>query len=442
MLAYIRLATHSSWAKGLAVLALIVLASFLRSVRGSANDFGTTNQATKPDTVGWVGRYTSLELDALGYPVVSYYDETNGDLKLLHCGDALCNAANSIVSPDTGFLAGQHTSLELDASGNPVVGYQVPRLGTDADLKILHCGDPNCASGNSIVVADTSGNFGSYSSLALDASGNPVVSYLDGINRDLKVLHCGDPDCASGNNISAPDTTGDVGYKTSLTLDVTGNPVVSYSTFDQGVKLLHCGNASCTGGNSIVTLDLYTFNAVSTSLALDTAGNPVVAYVGRTAYFQPDLRVLHCGNPDCSAGNVSASLQEGVAGDLSLELNAVGWPVISYLEFSPAYRLKLAYCGDGNCSSGNRVVVADAEGPSGSYSSLALNASGLPVVSFYVDGGDVRNDLKLLFCGQPDCWSDQDKDTCPGASEQQTDAGTETLGGRRDPLNHWDYFNP
>ncbi len=352
------------------------------------------NSITSPDAAGDVGMFTSLALDASGSPVVSYYDGTNLDLKVLHCGDVDCTTGNSITSPDTAGDVGQFTSLALDASGNPVVSYLDT---TNRDLKVLHCGDADCTGGNnSITSPDTGVEVGYYTSLALDASGNPVVSYYDYTNEDLKVLHCGNANCTAGNSITSPDTAGDVGRDTSLALDASGNPVVSYhDETNQDLKVLHCGNADCTAGNSISSPDTAGNVGELTSLALDASGNPVVSYLDTT---NRDLNVLHCGNANCTAGNsiTSPDTVDYVGPDYSLALDASGNPVVSY--YGP--HLKVLHCGDTNCTAGNSITSPATADYIGTHISLVLDASGNPVVSYY---DDTNYDLKVLHCGNANC---------------------------------------
>ena len=174
------------------------------------------------DIAGNIGCTNSLQLDAFGYPVVSYYNNNyiHQDLKILHCNDVNCAGGNeSIVSVDTAGV-GEYNSLQLDASGYPVVSYYDE---INYDLKILHCNDVNCSGGDeSIVSVDTVGDVGRYNSLQLDASGYPVVSYYNNINEDLKILHCNDANCAGGNeSIVSVDTRRDVGLFNSLQLDAS-----------------------------------------------------------------------------------------------------------------------------------------------------------------------------------------------------------------------------
>ena len=171
-----------------------------------ANCAGGDDSITTPDTGGFgdVGPYTALELDSSGFPVLSYAD-ADGALKILHCDDPNCSGGGeSITSPDIG---GRATSLALDASGNPVVSYK----GSDFSLKILTCNDPNCSGGDeSILSADTVGTTGFDTSIELDASGRPVVSYFEYTFADLKVLHCSDAICAGAKSVGGIAELADV----------------------------------------------------------------------------------------------------------------------------------------------------------------------------------------------------------------------------------------
>ena len=387
------------WAVLAAALAMVALALALpgASRQASADDGADPIcGSTSPDTASSVGLNTSLALDASGYPVVSYrLNPANADLKVLHCGNADCTSGNSITSPDTAGDVGYDTSLVLDASGYPVVSYWDV---TNHHLKVLHCGNANCTSGNSITAPDSAGLVtGVQTSLALDASGFPVISYFDSNTNDLKVMHCNDANCAGGNeSIASPDTAGVVGMYSSLALDSSGFPVVSYRKVDTGVlKVLRCFDADCVD-YEISPADWAGAGAIagySTSLALDGSGNAVVAYYDST---NGDLKVMHCYNPGCHAdgepGIITSPDTEGDVGRYaSLALDGSGKPMVSYYDVTNGH-LKVLHCGDADCTYGNIITSVDTADNVGAWTSLALDGSGDPVVSYF---DATKMDLKV-----------------------------------------------
>ncbi len=354
------------------------------------------------DSDGDVGLGSSLVLDVAGDPVIAYFDDGNLDLKVAHCNDVNCSGGgDSIVAVDVAGDVGGYISLVLDAVGNPVISYS--DLSND-DLTVVHCNDANCAGGGeSVRAVDGAADVGTYTSLVLDAAGNPVIAYYDGSNGDLKVAHCNDANCEGGGERIVTVDRADVGTDTSLALDAAGNPVISYyDFFNEDLKVAHCNDANCEGADeSIVTVDSPGIVGSFTSLELDAMGNPVVSYYDGS---NGDLKLAHCNDADCEAGGdsiVTVDDADGTVGfDTSLALDAVGNPVISYADLTNG-DLKVAHCDDANCAGGGeRIVAVDSVGDVGTYTSLVLDAAGNPVISYRdIDAAA----LKLAHCDNANC---------------------------------------
>ncbi len=384
-------------------------------------------------------RATSLVLDAAGNPVVSYFDFDNELLKLLHCGNASCSSGNSVQTVASVGAFGEYTSLVLDGAGNPVVAFKNSEPLSQTWLKILHCDDANCApGGDSMTSPDMAISDFTYPSIALDAVGNPVVSYRTGA-KILKLLHCNDPNCAGGDeSITTPDIT--TGTDTSLVLDANGFPVVAYaSNTTPGMKVLHCDDPNCV--NDLTEVVHPGINVQWTSLALDTSGNPVIAYYDATS---DDLRLVHCDDVNCDDPDpdpivgdeisVTVDTSGNVGEYASLALDAVGNPIIAYYNGTGA-DLKIAYCGNPSCSLSNVITSLDTGGVVGLELSLVLDGAGDPVVS-YLDL--TSHDLKVLHCGSVSCAGDSDQDGCDDLRESGSNPA---LGGMRNPKNFWDFFD-
>jgi hypothetical protein len=354
----------------------------------------TAPLAVTLDSVGAVGDHTSVAIGVDGLPVIAYRDATTGDLnadlKILHCGNETCTAGNQASTVDAPGGVGTDTSLAIGADGLPIASY---KDATNFDLKILHCGNVTCTSGNQATSVDTGpANVGTDSSLAIGADGLPVVSYADVTNGDLKVLHCGNAACTAGNSTTVADP-GPVGADTdtSIAVGVDGLPLVSYFDLDDGnLMILHCGNATCTSGNTFAIPDSDGWVGDFSSLAIGTDGFPVVSYRDGT---NGDLKVLHCGDETCAIGNDLTPVDttaDPLGYDTSIAIGGDGFPVVSYFDGS-GNDLKLVRCGNAACTSGNEAVTLDAPGNVGRHTSIALGADGLPVVSYHdVSGGDLK----------------------------------------------------
>ena len=81
-----------------------------------------------------MGQYTSVTIGADGLGLISYYDATNGDLKVAHCSKAAGTPATT-ATPDRASDDGRATSVTTGAAGR---GLSSCQEGTNGSLRGGH----------------------------------------------------------------------------------------------------------------------------------------------------------------------------------------------------------------------------------------------------------------------------------------------------------------
>ena len=353
------------------------------------------------------GQFSSMRLDNSGFPVISHYDSANGDLRLTRCYDPSCVVAHSSIV-ENGDFTGQYTSLRLDSNDIPVISYYD---GSTTALKLAHCQDVDCATPATINTVDAIGNAGMYSSLALDSVGNPVISYYRASSGDLAVAVCNDVNCAGGNESLTTVNTGDggddIGQYSSLALDVFGDtPVVAYYNATAGdLKVVHCANLDCSGPQPSNLVDGSSGDVgTSLSMTLDVSGNPVMSYYDSTNIA---LNVARCDDPTCSTAVVNQTqtaliglIDTSIALDTNAALTEV--PVVSYIDDTSGVDvvMRIVRCGDATCTTWSSATPDAISGELPMNTSLVLDLDGSPIIGRF---DSVAARLTVVRCIDPMC---------------------------------------
>ncbi|MCW5874037.1 MAG: class F sortase [Anaerolineales bacterium] len=325
------------------------------------------------DSLSTVDAHISLKLSSAGNPVIAYYDDAGASrLRLALCDDPTCTTS-TLKTLDTGvsgsYWVGRELSMALDSNDIPVISYAHSAGG--AGLRVARCADAACSSTTITTVSGTPVS-PRETSLALDSSGNPMIAYHQN-NGGLFFVHCDDPVCAGSETLVtlySPSFPLWAGRRLAMALDSSGNPVISYSTRDsnsyQHIELIRCNNANCSSlSRQAVTTPGVTDYIRSMSLVLNPSDNPVIAFAN--AFDPPpsggtgSLSLAVCSTPTCTS-TVDITVLDSSVGFVSvgasLQLDCEDNPVVSYHD-DAGDALKLA----ANSSSGCRPIYDSAPLP-------------------------------------------------------------------------------
>lgn len=409
---YLNLANQTgtlSVAKGGTGAASIAASPFLTKIIGSCaagsslqriNSDGTVTCATDAprsasalatlDSTGIVGQYGSITIGTDGLGLISYYDVTNGHLKVAHCLDLLCGSVSSAATVDGAANVGSYTSITIGGDGLGLISYYD---NTNGDLKVAHCANAACSSAT-VATLDSAGDVGVYTSITIGVDGLGLISYEDVTNGHLKTAHCVNAACDSATSITI-DPASVVGSYTSITIGADALGLISYwdvSNFH--LKVAHCANTSCSSA-SAVTLDSAAAGGLYTSITIGADGLGLISYWDSS---NQNLKVAHCANAACGTATV-ATLDTGSVGQYtSIAIGADGLGLISYRDLANG-DLKVAHCANVVCSSAT-VATLDSAGNVGYFTSITIGADGLGLISYWDHTND---DVKVAHCGNTAC---------------------------------------
>jgi hypothetical protein len=136
-----------------------------------------------------------------------------------------------------------------------------------------------------------------------------------------------------------------------------------------------------------------------TSIAIGTDGLPVISYQDSSA---GALKVAQCANIACTGVPTINTVDDptnSVGLYTSIAIGADGLPVISYRD-NTAGALKVARCGNAACATATITTVDDPANSVGEYTDIAIGADGLPVISYR---NTPAGALKVAKCGTRSC---------------------------------------
>ncbi len=307
--------------------------------------------------------HTALVVRGDGRPLVAFYD---GQLRVRTCANAACSGTASEVTVPGTVTADQSPAMTIAPNGRVWLAYREGGEARDLYVLGCNGSDCSGTGVGVLgpQLVDSVGDVGGFVSIAVGADNRPVVAYREsGSSGRLKVAKCGPPTFSSGQETSfcsAPsinfaDGAGgrDRGYYTSIAIPADGNPVISHhdGTVDsQLLRFVKCANSACTAISAVRNVDSTVGVGGFSSIAVPADNLPVIAYLDDP---QGALKFAKCRTATCGENAIITTLDDNAGSedtgwDARMVLGRDGLPLIVYQDLL-SRQVRAVKCGSRSC---------------------------------------------------------------------------------------------
>jgi hypothetical protein len=330
------------------------------------------------DSTGNVGMWTSMAIRPPDRPAIAYFDATNRALKYAEL------VGGSWVRQVVDTAAGRCASLAFDGSGNPQIAYlQAPIQSQGGDVgpypSVLKYARASGA-GWAIETIGPSPVVGDFTSLAVDATGDPHISFHS-YETGLWYAH---KEAGTWTLEHVEGVNDQPGYWSSIAVDDEGRPHIGY-WYDYSITHGNVRYATRTPGGWVIeelTGECGTyFPYTAVSLTLTPAGEPAIAYQRPHWWDEPFGFLLAVRQPGGWIYDFIDGEHLMPLWSCSLAYDLDGAPHLTYLAGTDLPQAELRYATKGATW---QTLTVDNTSPScGFHNSIKADGQGVLHASYY-----------------------------------------------------------
>ncbi|MDO8654857.1 MAG: kelch repeat-containing protein, partial [bacterium] len=266
----------------------------------------STKTLTTVDTgTDITGKFSGIYCLATDDCKISYYDQSNLDLRMADCDNATCSSKTlTTVDSVTSASTGQYTAIYCISSTDCKIAYTDD---TNFNLMMADCDNSACSSKTLTTVdSATSASTGTFPSIYCVSATDCKIAYNDDTNQNLMMADCDDATCSSKTLTTVDSaTSANTGQWNSIyCLSSTDCKIVYRDTTNENLMMADCDNSACSS-KTLTTVDSATsartgeFNSIYCVSSTDCK----ISYWDGT---NTNLMMADCSDTSCSSAALYA----------------------------------------------------------------------------------------------------------------------------------------